>query len=147
MSQKLLKARLPQVDQAGIFRLQSSDQGVIEKVTEILGYPCFRVDIGNCADLGEVLAAFGHDLAFPEWYGANLDALNDCLTDLSWREAKGYVLCLTGVDTARVESEGWAALNDVLASVVDEWRARGMAFWIFYDTRTTRHLDGLPVLK
>jgi hypothetical protein len=147
MSQKLLKARLPQVGQAGIFRLQSSDQGVIEKVTELLGYPCFRVDLGNCANLGEVLTAFGHDLLFPEWYGANLDALSDCLTDLSWREATGYVLCITGADTASVEDQGLAALNDVLASVVDEWRTRGVAFWVFYDSRATRHLDGLPVLK
>lgn len=31
----------------------------------------------------EVLAAIGEALAFPDHYGRNLDALNDCLRDLS----------------------------------------------------------------
>ena len=39
-----------------------------------------------------ILSGFGKALYFPEWYGANLDALKDCLTDFSWREATGYVL-------------------------------------------------------
>ncbi len=31
-----------------------------------------------------VLLAIGHALRFPDWYGANLDALHDALSDLSW---------------------------------------------------------------
>ena len=28
-------------------------------------------------------ASFSEGLSFPEWYGNNLDALNDCLTDIN----------------------------------------------------------------
>jgi RNAse (barnase) inhibitor barstar len=37
----------------------------------------------------EVLVAFGKALEFPEYYGANLDALNDCLQDLAAELANG----------------------------------------------------------
>ena len=31
----------------------------------------------------ELHEAFSSQLAFPEWYGKNLDALHDCLTDIN----------------------------------------------------------------
>lgn len=37
----------------------------------------------------EVLVAFGKALRFPDYYGANLDALNDCLQDLAADLANG----------------------------------------------------------
>ena len=35
--------------------------------------------VGNCETLHRVLAA---GLQFPDWYGGNLDALHDCLTEI-----------------------------------------------------------------
>ena len=35
--------------------------------------------VTSMADIHRILA---EELAFPEWYGGNLDALHDCLTDL-----------------------------------------------------------------
>ncbi|WP_229795280.1 barstar family protein [Saccharothrix coeruleofusca] len=40
----------------------------------------------------EALAAIGEALEFPDWYGHNLDALYDCLTDLSWLPEGEHVL-------------------------------------------------------
>lgn len=37
----------------------------------------------------EVLVAFGKALRLPEYYGRNLDALNDCLQDLASELANG----------------------------------------------------------
>ena len=36
--------------------------------------------VGNCETLHRVLAA---GLQFPDWYGGNLDALHDCLTEIN----------------------------------------------------------------
>ena len=36
--------------------------------------------IASMAEIHEILA---RELNFPQWYGRNLDALHDCLTDLS----------------------------------------------------------------
>ncbi|MGH3609345.1 MAG: barstar family protein, partial [Pseudonocardiaceae bacterium] len=34
----------------------------------------------------------GSALDFPAWYGRNLDALHDCLADLSWQPIGEHVL-------------------------------------------------------
>ncbi|MFI6100163.1 barstar family protein [Lentzea sp. NPDC051213] len=38
------------------------------------------------------IAAIAEALSFPEWFGHNLDALYDSLTDLSWLDPGEYVL-------------------------------------------------------
>ncbi|SDP59607.1 barstar family protein [Lentzea jiangxiensis] len=38
------------------------------------------------------IAAIAQALDFPEWFGQNLDALHDSLTDLSWLPEGEYVL-------------------------------------------------------
>ncbi len=38
------------------------------------------------------LAAIADALSFPDWFGHNLDALYDCLTDLSWLPEGEHVL-------------------------------------------------------
>ena len=40
------------------------------------------IDCGGCADKKELHARIAAALDFPDWYGHNLDALMDCLTDL-----------------------------------------------------------------
>ena len=69
------------------------------------------IDCGGCADKQALHARIAAALNFPHWYGHNLDALMDCLTDLAdthvtltgWREvdfpAEGF--WETFVDAAR----------------------------------------------
>jgi hypothetical protein len=40
----------------------------------------------------DAIAAIADALSFPDWFGHNLDALYDCLTDLSWLPAGEHVL-------------------------------------------------------
>lgn len=42
----------------------------------------YRIDCADITDRKEFHRLLAHTLAFPEWYGNNLDALYDCLTDL-----------------------------------------------------------------
>lgn len=39
------------------------------------------VDLGKCTKTAELLRQLGKALSFPDWYGANFDALFDCLSD------------------------------------------------------------------
>jgi RNAse (barnase) inhibitor barstar len=52
--------------------------------------------VGPVTSKAEALDAIGAALRFPAWYGRNLDALYDCLTDLSWLPAGEHVLVWTG---------------------------------------------------
>lgn len=148
MSQKSLKAHLSQVEQAGVYRLSAADRSALDKSADALNYASLKANLASTTDLEAVLKVMGKDLSLPDWYGANLDALNDCLTDLSWCEAKGYVLALSGVSTAGNES--FATLNEVLGAVVAYWQEQDVPFWVFYDaasSRVTQTLAGLPLLK
>ena len=102
----------------------------------------FKPEQIKAEELAAVLEALGHGLGFPEWYGANLDALNDCLTDFSWNEAPGYVVILSGADTLHALGEPFAQINRVLDNAIQEWRRQRIPFWVFYDLRA----DGLAFL-
>jgi RNAse (barnase) inhibitor barstar len=72
-----------------------------------------------------VLDAIADALQFPEYFGRNLDALYDCLTDLSWLPTGEHVLIwvASGVlNTA--DPKGYLAIRSVLS---DAQRALGPA--------------------
>ena len=43
----------------------------------------FVLDVSACETAEDLHRALAEGLHFPAWYGGNLDALHDCLTDLS----------------------------------------------------------------
>ncbi|WP_189057210.1 barstar family protein [Longimycelium tulufanense] len=64
---------------------------VIERARRC-GAGAYVVDGAETRDKAAALDAIGRALSFPAWYGHNLDALYDCLTDLSWLPAGEHVL-------------------------------------------------------
>lgn len=51
----------------------------VAHAVEHAGWKFAHVDGWKATTKPEVLTAFGDALSFPEWYGANFDALHDCL--------------------------------------------------------------------
>lgn len=78
------------------------------------------------------IAAIGRAFDFPSWFGANLDALYDSLTDLPERApAPGYVVVLDGLPK-RAELDETEALLDVFRDAAEEFANRGLALRVFY---------------
>ncbi|QWT47480.1 barstar family protein [Azospira inquinata] len=97
------------------------------------GWQIFHLALQD-ARLDHALVALGRSLAFPEWYGANLDALADCLGDLSWLPETGLVLCLTGgAAMAREAPQDWLALQEVLQDAATTWAATQRPFQVYLD--------------
>jgi hypothetical protein len=145
MKQTSLQKLLAQVRLAGVYHLPHSGQATLERAASELGFACFRISLDESGDINAILATLGHALDFPDWYGANLDALNDCLTDFSWREAPGYVITLSGADALHADATSFTALNEVFASAVAHWQTQNVPLWIFYDMRANG-LATLPTL-
>lgn len=146
MRQKALQKLLARAGCAGIYRLPSDDRAVLEKTAAELGFACFRVNLAESGDIKAILAALGRGLGFPEWYGGNFDALNDCLTDFSWREAPGYVISLAGAGALHTVPVSLATLNEVFAGAIAQWREQNIPLWIFYEFADAVPVNGLARL-
>jgi len=134
MSHDELLATLEDANAGGVFHLPAHCRERVRQAAAKVGFACFQVSLAGCSHLDEVLARLGSGLDFPGWYGHNLDALKDCLSDLSWAEAAGYVLMIddAGPFLAR-EPATFAVLGEVFSATIAEWRAQGYPMWIFLD--------------
>jgi Tol biopolymer transport system component len=92
------------------------------------------------ASAGALFDAVARALNFPDWFGANWDALEDCLSDLSWREGDGQVLLFLQAPTG----EALGTLIDVLSSAAQYWAGRRRPFFaVFIDPQRKLALPDL----
>ena len=126
---------------SGVYRLPPGGLASLEKAAARKCLLWLSVSLGKASSIDDALQAMGDALAFPEWYGINLDALRDCLSDLGWRPAAGYVLVLTRCNTVlELDAAGFSSLLRVIADVAALWREQGIGFWCLVDAP----LAGLP---
>lgn len=145
MSQKL-QALLVQTPLAGIYRLPHSDSKALRQAALALGFGWLHANFGGKRELAPILEKMGKELRLPDWYGANLDALADCLTDLAWNTAPGYVLLIEGADALSTRNEeDFAMIGEVFDAVISHWRQKNTPFWIVYDMQPGS-LPDLPAI-
>ncbi len=83
---------------------------------ETHGYIIHHFDVTDWTDLAIMHSQFQSNLAFPDYYGKNLDALNDCLSDVEIPDDAGTVLAFAHFDSlVASQSTIAAALLDILA--------------------------------
>ena len=118
---------------SGVYRLPE-DAAWVDRAAKANGFAFWRVDLAKVRGKSGLLTALARALDFPAWFGGNWDALQDCLGDLSWRTAPGYVVALEhcqGLEKrARADFE---TLLEVLAATADYWREQGIPFWVLVD--------------
>ena len=87
--------------------------------------------IAVTGDREALLDALAGALVFPEWFGHNWDALADCLGDLSWLEAPGYLLVVEDARQFHGQSPAtWNIAAEILAQACADWQSRNKAFWV-----------------
>jgi hypothetical protein len=117
---------------AGLHRL--TDPAPAAEVARRLtpgGWRTLALALAATSDKAAVLAGFAAAGRFPGWVGANWDALEDALRDLSWVEAPGYVVLVDGWDRFYAAHRRDArALLAVLADVARWWAGQGTPFHV-----------------
>jgi len=77
---------------------------------------------GKCRTSAGLFAEFARALDFPDYFGHNWDALEECLADLEWLPAKGYVLLLTEAEQVLPDNEeDYATFLEVLSDAGEAW--------------------------
>jgi RNAse (barnase) inhibitor barstar len=113
---KLLE-RLQDPVRSGVYRVTRSD--AVDQVMR----DAAQIDLKD----GDALRAIAKALRFPDWFGGNWDALEDCLGDLSWRPGIGHVLVFRNWQA--LTSDDLGVLIDVLRSSAEFWQGRGKPFF------------------
>jgi RNAse (barnase) inhibitor barstar len=93
-----------------------------------------EVDLGACTDKVAVLREIAKAFGFPSWFGLNLDALYDSLTDLPEQQpAGGYVVMLENLPRAEAfGAEQRDALLEVFREAAQRYAELGVPFRVLY---------------
>lgn len=122
-------------DTSGVYHLPPARQSTVEALAEKDRLRLLKAEIPPRAGKAKALAQLGTDLQFPIWYGANFDALYDCLTDTDWQPAKGHVLVIKGMAELRTTApDDFTTLIEVFKAAADARKAAGQRFWILLDS-------------
>jgi len=135
---------LTRVEHAGVFHMPLHGEEALVAAAERNGYFVFRVDLAMAQNKDALLETLGRAMRFPEWFGHNWDALMDCLADLGWIPAEGYVVILEHCDGIHGRAEAdFVQMLQVFENAANEWREQGIPLWCFVDMQA----DGINWLS
>lgn len=92
---------------------------------------CFWLDGHTIDDKASFLAACAQAMSFPGYAGRNWDAFEECLNDLSWAPAAGYlVLFDQAAHFAEAAPAEWAIVSAIFIGAAGQWQAAGIPFLV-----------------
>lgn len=115
---------------AGVYQATDETASALFQAGPAAGFNVYRIDLAHTHDAESLHRTLAKGLHFPDWYGANWDALADSLADMSWNEADGYLLILQRAEILQAANPAcFEALLDVLKDTVMAWQSQKMPFW------------------
>jgi hypothetical protein len=88
-----------------------------------LGTEIFYLDGREIRDTQSFLQKVAEVMRFPDYFGYNWDALDECITDLDWCPAARYILIYDYPEAfSKAEPEQWKVAYDILQSAVEYWQ-------------------------
>lgn len=131
---------------SGAYRSKVPPAG-LDAAAQALEFAFYRLVAEGVCTKSAMLRLIARVLSFPAWSGRNWDALEDCLTDLSWIDAPGIVIEIESFSSfAKADPEGFGTLLDIFKTAAEYWRSEGKAFWVIFTGKPAAGLD-LPSLS
>jgi len=117
---------------SGVFRLEGDISAKeLEKIIKQGGLAFFLLDGTKINNKEQFLKEAATRLQFPDYFGANWDAFEDCLTDMSWHEAGGYVIMFEAAAAfAERSPEQFSMAVQIFRSSAEFWRDRNKLFLV-----------------
>ncbi len=88
----------------------------------------FHVEGKNIARKEQLLNHVATALRFPDHFGGNWDALEECLTDMEWVDAPGYVVYYDHIDAlVAAHPDQFETFVEICRDAVASWKEDGTA--------------------
>ena len=127
----------------GLYRM-ARGPGVLRERAVRSGWQWFEANGVGVADQAGLFTCLAAALSLPEYFGANWDALLDCLRDLGDGDAPGIVIHLTGFAAfVATEPADWATARDVLTQAASDLAAAGTLLYVLIAGPAGRGLTAL----
>ena len=95
----------------------------VQAAAKRAGYAFFHLEGKNIARKEQLLNHAATALHFPDHFGGNWDALEECLTDLEWVDAEGYLLYYDHIDgLLNAHPDQVETLVEILRDAVASWK-------------------------
>lgn len=134
MTPDLLDQRLRVTADCGVYFQPPGGAAALSASAARLGLTFVTIDLVGCGNKHDFLGRMARALRFPDWFGHNWDALADCLSDLEWLPADGYVLLLAHADFFRSRAEAdFVVALEILQQAARGWADDGIPMWVFVD--------------
>ncbi|MGB8337244.1 MAG: barstar family protein [Burkholderiales bacterium] len=138
---KKLKSLLVEKKQGGVYQLVSDETHTeIEKTAKAAKLAYFHIEGKKIEKKEQFLNHASVAMHFPEYFGGNWDAFADCLEDLSWHDAPGYVVLFDHYDGLASHAHGqFDTLLEIFHSATEYWKEQEKPMVVL--------LRGKPVLE
>ncbi len=120
---------------SGWLSIHLTDEGPDTRALEEAGIRVAEIDGESITSKLDLMAALAEALRFPEYFGANWDAVDECLRDLGRRQdrARGHVLVIERAETLwRREPQLCGMLVRAWSEAAGFWRERSVPFHLVF---------------
>jgi RNAse (barnase) inhibitor barstar len=116
---------------SGVYAVTKIAEADVKRAAKAHGLDYVKVDLKGIAGKEGFLKRAAKEFGFPPYFGMNWDAFSDCLTDMAWRPATGYVILFSSYQsfavTATVDAQ---AAGRIFNSSVQYWKLKKVPFFI-----------------
>src|SRR5262249_8540756 len=118
----------------GVYLLKSNALvAKISSLSTIHNFCFFYIDGEEIRTKQTFLKKAGEVLGFPDYYGRNWDAFEECIKDFQWRPAEGYLILYDHFEVfARYAAGEFKVALSIFGSAVKYWQQNRITFYILF---------------
>ena len=125
---KLLEGDTP----SGVLWLKNHlSAGELSKLAKAHGMAFFHLDGKNIEKKEQFLNHAATVMHFPDYFGNNWDSFEECLTDLEWVDAEGFLIYFDHTDGfAQHHESQLETVVELFQDAVDTWKREGKSMLV-----------------
>src|SRR6188768_449424 len=105
-----------------------ADVKAVQACAKRHGFAFFHIEGKNISRKEQLLNHAATALRLPEDFGHNWDALEECLTDMEWVDADGYLIYYDHIDTLMsAHPDQFETFIEIVRDAVASWKEDGTA--------------------